>query len=496
MAGQLLYRQEFPPISKIIHRFLNIRLRNRAQRSTDTICSFFRPTQTTTTQKTTRRGGRRRRKYRLYQDHQIPSSTLVVNISSKTLSVAQTSVLQKGLTFSPTHKYNTFQLDMELQRFYRTLCLKTHFANNSPINISLDPSARITAQSLGLKPKSTYRPPRGTPAVETFISFIDNAFQDLKNNIDRGKLHHHNNLTPLDRQALHSLQEDKDLIIKPADKWGAIVIMDKCNYITEIFRQLQDESTYRKLPRDPTSQIQQEIASVLQRFLLAGIIDTKTCDFLTNKHPIIPIFYILPKIHKNLTKPPGRPIVASTDSVLAPLSIFLEKILTPLTQKSPSYLLDTGAFLNVLTEIHQIPSEALLVTFDVSSLYTSIPYVDGIRTVEAMLRDAQLDPAVIELSLDLLSLINFLDTLVIKDDQGLLKTDIYRKPTDRNTLLHFSSNHPESVKRAIPKSQFQRVKRIVTDTTLRDQRLREMSTKFQERGYPPQLLKQQQYPQI
>ncbi|XP_073525287.1 transmembrane and death domain protein 1 [Phyllobates terribilis] len=67
--------------------------------------------------------------------------------------------------------------------------------------------------------------------------------------------------------------------------------------------------------------------------------------------------------------------------------------------------------------------------------------------------------------------INFIDTLVIKDDQGLLKTDIYRKPTDRNTLLHFSSNHPELVKRAIPKSQFQRVKRIVTDTTLRDQRL-------------------------
>ncbi|CAJ0935608.1 unnamed protein product [Ranitomeya imitator] len=38
----------------------------------------------------------------------------------------------------------------------------------------------------------------------------------------------------------------------------------------------------------------------------------------------------------------------------------------------------------------------------------------------------------------------FLDTLVIKNNQGGLDTDIYTKPTDSNNLLLFSSCHPKS----------------------------------------------------
>lgn len=33
--------------------------------------------------------------------------------------------------------------------------------------------------------------------------------------------------------------------------------------------------------------------------------------------------------------------------------------------------------------------------------------------------------------------INFLDTIVIKSEQGELKTDLYIKPTDLNGLLHY-----------------------------------------------------------
>ncbi|CAJ0930688.1 unnamed protein product [Ranitomeya imitator] len=83
---------------------------------------------------------------------------------------------------------------------------------------------------------------------------------------------------------------------------------------------------------------------------------------------------------------------------------------------------------------------------------------------------------------------NFLDTVVIKNHTGQLSTDIHIKNTDRNSLLHFESLHPRAIKKAIPKSQIQRVTRIVSDQELRTQRVSEMEAKFQARGYPESFL--------
>ncbi|CAJ0945048.1 unnamed protein product [Ranitomeya imitator] len=58
------------------------------------------------------------------------------------------------------------------------------------------------------------------------------------------------------------------------------------------------------------------------------------------------------------------PIVASTDSILSPIAIYLEKILTPLIQSSKSFLLDTGSILEVLRGLSNIPPNALLVSLD------------------------------------------------------------------------------------------------------------------------------------
>ncbi|CAJ0928969.1 unnamed protein product [Ranitomeya imitator] len=84
--------------------------------------------------------------------------------------------------------------------------------------------------------------------------------------------------------------------------------------------------------------------------------------------------------------------------------------------------------------------------------------------------------------------VSFLDTLVFRDESGTLKTDLYTKPTDRNSLLHYHSLHPTATKKSIPRSQFKRVQRIVTDPILLKTRTEEMYSKFRERGYPPDLL--------
>ncbi|XP_073446551.1 uncharacterized protein [Dendrobates tinctorius] len=84
--------------------------------------------------------------------------------------------------------------------------------------------------------------------------------------------------------------------------------------------------------------------------------------------------------------------------------------------------------------------------------------------------------------------IPFLDTMVHKDAFGNLTTDLYTKPTDCNSLLHYSSSHPKATRDSLPRSQFTRISRIFSDPELLPTRLDEMSSKFLERKYPASLL--------
>ena len=49
---------------------------------------------------------------------------------------------------------------------------------------------------------------------------------------------------PSERSALHSLQKREDIIIKPADKGSAVVVMDREHYISEAERQLNDSTFF------------------------------------------------------------------------------------------------------------------------------------------------------------------------------------------------------------------------------------------------------------
>ena len=59
------------------------------------------------------------------------------------------------------------------------------------------------------------------------------------------------NLSHGERQALLDLRNNKSIVIKPADKGGAIVILNRTDYITEGERHLNDNITYKKLSCDP-----------------------------------------------------------------------------------------------------------------------------------------------------------------------------------------------------------------------------------------------------
>ena len=60
------------------------------------------------------------------------------------------------------------------------------------------------------------------------------------------------NLTKSEREALNNLKNRTDIVIKPADKGGALIIMNSKDYLKEGSRQLNDTNYYQKLNMDPT----------------------------------------------------------------------------------------------------------------------------------------------------------------------------------------------------------------------------------------------------
>jgi hypothetical protein len=292
----------------------------------------------------------------------------------------------------------------------------------------------------------------------------------------------------------------------------------------------------------------------------------------------------LPKIHKTLQKPPGRPIVSGVNGPTEKLSSLVDYWLQTSVQGVPSYIQDTTHMLRTLQEwnIQFGPFEphVKLVTIDVVGLYTNIPH-DDLRLAlisklggqsnsdtppiemitkitdhvlqnnvfcvegefyqqihgtamgtpmapsisilfmawleENMIRDSpvlipdhfwkrfiddilmlwtgtddELDAFIkhinsyhstIKFTVESSTTsIPFLDIKISLVD-GFLQTDLYSKPTDTHSYLHYQSCHPSHVVKNIPYSQFLRLKRLCSDEEHFAERCNEMESHFSKRGY-------------
>ena len=172
----------------------------------------------------------------------------IFNLSNHDLSPSQVSLLKKGLSFVPTERTNFLDLQAELLRFFRSIRLKAFFKDNIYMG---NPDAT------GLRPPSTFLPAGSKVPVEvlTFekmvlkdLTTIQNTFQFVPYNISLDE-----------RKALNELKSETNLIIKPADKGGGIVLQNRDDYTSEILQQLNNTEHYIRLPKDPTSDIQSEI---------------------------------------------------------------------------------------------------------------------------------------------------------------------------------------------------------------------------------------------
>ena len=104
-----------------------------------------------------------------------------------------------------------------------------------------------------------------------------------------------------------------------------------------------------------------------------GEIDHTVYNYQYNKDCKTPAFYLLPKVHKGIDPPPGRPILSANGCPTEKISQFVDHFLSQTAPLHQSYTKDTTHFLKKIKDIGPLPKGTLLACMDVTSLYTNIP---------------------------------------------------------------------------------------------------------------------------
>ena len=129
-------------------------------------------------------------------------------------------------------------------------------------------------------------------ALEKFISNLENTPTKLRNPKCK------ENITRQQRASIKKLSENNNIVIKEADKGGAVVIMDRDPYKEMAYEILQNREYYELLDSD----LQRSNNLKYKRFLKKHehCFTQKEDDYLRNFEVKESNFYGLPKVHKSL----------------------------------------------------------------------------------------------------------------------------------------------------------------------------------------------------
>ena len=303
----------------------------------------------------------------------------IVNLSKYILTKSETNVLSKGLGFCPIPGAPDIgNIIQDLDIFKRKTRLNLFFQGSNEDPEDKNTQSGVPFEHKSLKLKFTFNPV-GPFQLETMFYSIEQDLHRIKYRQPRKK-----NLTKEEYQSIKSLRNHPDIIIKPADKGSAIVILDKHNYIAEGERQLQNEQSYEETNSDLTGEVIHRVNLFVNNMLQRGQITQKTSSYLTTDIDRTQQFYLLPKIHKDMNNPPGRPIVSGSGGPTEKISQFVDHFIGPLVPLSRSYIRDSTHMIDNLQDFNTIPN-MLLCTLDITSIYTNIPHDEGVQAIKELL---------------------------------------------------------------------------------------------------------------
>ena len=141
-----------------------------------------------------------------------------------------------------------------------------------------------------------------------------------------------------DLRTLRQLFKRKDIIIKPAYKGSAIVVMDT---LTSTYRNangnLRTANFINDSPKTRHPQSMTSLQSILHDFTTISF--QKTClQMFTSRRPQTRKILHITKIHKDLQSPLGHPIISAIGHPTEHISEFVSDNLNPLVSTLPFYI--------------------------------------------------------------------------------------------------------------------------------------------------------------
>ncbi|BHF76767.1 hypothetical protein SprV_0501986600 [Sparganum proliferum] len=185
------------------------------------------------------------------------------------------------------------------------------------------------------------------------------------------------------RDALRELKADKDLVIVPADKGRSTVVLDRTDYLQKAKGLLEDRQFYVPCATNPVKALTREINATLLALENSGATTPTDRRMARPQDTALARFYGLPKVHKDGA--PLRPIVSLKGTPTYGLAKWLFWRLKFLTAESDTTVSSSAQFLEKLKGVSLHPNE-VMVSFDVTSLFTSIRQVLAIETIELLLQ--------------------------------------------------------------------------------------------------------------
>nr|VZI02426.1 unnamed protein product [Spirometra erinaceieuropaei] len=198
----------------------------------------------------------------------------------------------------------------------------------------------------------------------------------------------HRNLTVDEEKELRSLKADDSIVVVPADEGGATVIMDKVEYVQKANTVFNDSKAYPPLAEDSTKKQAADIKKKVNGLARLNLINPDDSTFRTLSDTRIAHAYGLPKVHK--PDAPLRIIVPVIGSPTYNLAKGLYRHLKHLADGSQYSITNSQAFLEKIEGLKVSFDESIL-SFDAVALFSSIPHDLAIESVAERLRDNPID---------------------------------------------------------------------------------------------------------
>nr|VZI09109.1 unnamed protein product [Spirometra erinaceieuropaei] len=189
-------------------------------------------------------------------------------------------------------------------------------------------------------------------------------------------------ITKAEQSALKTLRADTSIVILPAAKGRSTVVMDKADYIPKANALLEDRQAYLPCNDEPMRRLVTQLDKTLADMQTSKAISKSVRLAIKPVDAAAPRFYGLAKVHK--AGVPLRPIVSLRGAPTFNLAKWLFRNLRSLTSDAGTTVCSATQFLERIKGM-RLTEDDVMVSFDVTSFFTSIPQDLAIETVSELL---------------------------------------------------------------------------------------------------------------